>query len=407
VKPFSLLVKPASADCNLRCDYCFYLGHESFYPETNVHRMSDETMERMVQSFMSTDQRQYAFGWQGGEPTVLGLDFFRRVTELQRKHGRRGAVVANGLQTNATLIDDQFARHLAEHNFLLGVSLDGPPRIHDLHRKNAAGAPTHERVMRGIECLRRAGVELNILVLVSDANVARGREVYRYLRDLGFLYHQYIPCVEFDQSGGLLPFAIDGRRWGEFLCEVFDEWIGRDERTVSVRLFDSVVNRLVLGTTNICHMGDDCRQYFVVEYNGDVFPCDFFVEKELKLGNVATDGWSELLRSGVYEEFGRRKSRWNEECDGCAHLALCAGDCLKHRFASRIDAKALSALCAGWKMFYSHSGPGFARLAEEIRRQQGAGSRAVPPARAAREPGRNAPCPCGSGRKYKNCCGKR
>jgi uncharacterized protein len=406
MKPFSLLVKPASADCNLRCDYCFYLDHASFYPETTVHKMSDKTLENMIKTFMSIDQRQYAFGWQGGEPTILGLDFFRRVVELQQKYGRGGAVVANGLQTNATLIDKDFAEHLAKYRFLLGVSMDGPPEIHDLHRKNAAGEGSHARVLRGIEHLRNANVEFNILILVSDSNAGHAREVYQYLCENGFLFHQYIPCVEFDADGKLHPFSITGKQWGAFMCEIYDQWIGRDERRVSIRLFDSILNRLVMGTTNICHMGKDCRQYFVVEYNGDVFPCDFFVEKDLKLGNAASDRFEDMTKSELYEEFGSRKAKWNDACDGCEHLRLCAGDCLKHRFQSAVDPGMMSSLCAGWKMFYDHAREGFEDLAKNLRREHGfEGPKRVGPVSHA--PRKNAPCPCGSGKKYKNCCGKK
>jgi len=400
---FSLLVKPASADCNLRCEYCFYLGHSTFYPETSRHRMSDETLEKVISGYMATEQPQYAFGWQGGEPTLMGAEFFRKVTALQSRYGRRGAVVANGLQTNATLIDDEMAAHFAEYKFLLGVSLDGPPEVHDLHRKNASGRPSHADVMRGIRRLQKAGVEFNILVLVSDANVRRGREVYRYLRDSGYSHHQYIPCVEFDPEGRPLPFAVGGERWGEFLCAVYDEWLGRDEHKVSVRLFDSVLWKMVEGGSNICHMGKDCRQYFVVEYNGDVYPCDFFVEKGLRLGNVAVDTWEAMGGSEVYRAFGRRKAQWNQACDSCEWVELCAGDCLKHRFRAGADLRRLSALCAGWKLFYSHAMPGFRRLAAEIVRERRLPPN-MPPARES--PSRNAPCPCGSGRKFKVCCGR-
>jgi len=406
MKPFSLLIKPASADCNLRCDYCFYLEHASFYPETKVHRMSDEVLEAMIEAFMSTGQRQYAFGWQGGEPTMMGLDFFKRAVELQKKYGRGGAVVANGLQTNATLIDKEFAEFLAEYHFLVGVSVDGPPEIHNLHRKNAAGEGSHARVMRAIEHLRAANVEFNILILVSDSNVAHAREVYRYLREDGFLFHQYIPCVEFDENGELLPFSITGEQWGEFMCAIYDEWAGRDERKVSIRLFDSILNLLVMGSANICHMGTDCRQYFVVEHNGDVFPCDFFVEKDLYLGNITRDRFEDMGKSPVYEEFGLRKSRWNPECDDCEHLLLCQGDCLKHRFQSAVDSRRMSTLCEGWKMFYDHARAGFESLARNLRREHGLeGPKRVVP--ATHMPRRNAPCPCGSGKKFKNCCGKR
>ena len=183
MRPFSLLVKPASADCDLRCAYCFYLDRCRLYPDARVHRMSEATLDRMVASYMATDQPTYAFGWQGGEPTLMGLDFFRKVTDLQQRHGRRGAVVANGLQTNATLIDDDLARHLAEYRFLVGASLDGPAELHDHYRRTGGGRGSHADVMRGIACLSRQRVEFNILTLVNDVNCRQPALVYRYLVD--------------------------------------------------------------------------------------------------------------------------------------------------------------------------------------------------------------------------------
>ena len=396
---FSLLIKPAAADCNLRCRYCFYLPKQSLYPATASHRMSPEVLERVVSSYLATDQPQYSFGWQGGEPTLMGRAFFREVTRLERRHGRAGASVANGLQTNATLIDEPLARHLAAYRFLVGVSLDGPPELHDFYRVGPSGEPSHARVLRGVEILRRFGVEHNVLTLVNARNVAEGGAVYRYLRDQGFLYHQYIPCVEWTESGELADYAVTGLQWGRFLCELFDEWSAADVFRVSVRLFDSIVVRLVDGIANVCNMGRDCRQYFLVEHNGDVYPCDFFVQEGTLLGNIVEKSWDELLRSPVYESFGIRKGQTHAACRGCEHLWLCAADCLKHRGPEPGDAGRLSHLCEGWKQFYAHALPALrtiaARVSESRPRQDPAHSSV----------GRNDPCPCGSGRKRKNCCG--
>ena len=370
MQTFSLLVKPASADCNLRCAYCFYLDRAALYPDTPCHRMGDDVLERLVSSYLATPQPQYAFGWQGGEPTLMGVDFFRRVTDLQKMHGQPRAVVANGLQTNATLLTDELAEHLAQYRFLVGVSLDGPAPVHDLQRTTADGRPTHAAVHKGIQCLRRHKVEFNILTLVNAANVGRGREVYRYLRDSGFLYHQYIPCVEFDAAGNPAPYAISGEQWGQFLCDVFDEWIPRDTRRVSIRLFDSILAWLVDGTHNVCHMATDCCQYLLVEHNGDVYPCDFFVTPELRLGNIMEHSWGELLNAPAYREFGRRKAQWNQRCATCRHLGLCAGDCLKHRFYAGHPPATLSWLCPGWTRFYDHTLKRFRALAHEVRKER-------------------------------------
>lgn len=410
VRPFSLLVKPSSADCNLRCRYCFYLDRCSLYPDTKRHRMSDAVLERMIGSFLALGQPQNSFGWQGGEPTLMGLPFFERVTELQQKHGRAGALVSNGLQTNGTLLDDAFARHLSKFNFLVGISVDGPAVLHDRSRLTADGRGSHADVMRGMECLKRNAVEFNVLTLVNRANVGHAEQVYRYLCDLGVLYHQYVECVEFDAQGGLRPYAVMGEEWGEFLCRIYDLWIAGDTRRVSVRLFDSILTSMVDGVANVCQMGRDCRQYLVVEHNGDIYPCDFFVEKDLTLGNIMETGWADLQSSPVYAAFGRRKAEWNEACEHCEYLRFCAGDCPKNRGPGRQDPRRLSHLCAGWKMFHAHTRDGFRRLAEDIQRERRAAAAQVRSERAAAvaasgQVGRNDPCPCGSGRKYKKCCG--
>lgn len=377
--------------------------------------MTDRVLDRLVKSFMSTDQAQHSFAWQGGEPTLMGLDFFKKAVALQKKSGREGQVVTNGLQTNGTLITSDFAKHLAEHKFLVGVSLDGPAAIHDYFRKYADGRGTHADVLKGIGNLTQNKVEFNILTLVSRSNVRKAAEVYGYLCDKGFLYQQYIECVEFDGKGQLMPFAVSGDEWGDFLCEIFDIWIKADTRRVSIRLFDSIVLKLVDGVSNCCPMGTDCRQYFVVEHNGDIYTCDFFVQKDMKLGNLMEDSWQAFLGHHAYEEFGKRKRDLNEACIKCEYLNLCAGDCPKHRYSTGLNPGNLSSLCAGWSKFYKHSLPRFEALAQDIRRERAqAAQRSGSPAAVALQPmvppegiGRNDPCICGSGRKYKKCCGAR
>ncbi len=373
--------------------------------------MSDAVLETMIRKFMALPMPQHAFGWQGGEPTLMGLDFFKRVTELQSRYGRSGAVVANGLQTNATLVTSEMAGHFSRYHFLVGVSLDGPPELHDPSRPRLTGGGSHADVMRGIQILRETRTDFNILVLVSAANVAEAPLVYRYLCEQGFFYQQYIPCVEFDKAGRLQPFAVDGRAWGDFLCALFDEWYAADTRRVSIRLFDSILACLVEGVRNICHMQNDCRQYLVVEYNGDLYPCDFFVEPELRLGNIMNAEWGEVFESQLFRAFGNRKAAYHADCKRCHYLELCQGDCLKHRRAGvHHGASDLSRLCSGWKSFFAHSLPRFRELATVVRNERRAAV-SMPPARSpltggtsSVKTGRNEPCPCGSGRKYKKCC---
>ncbi len=403
MKQFSLLIKPASADCNLRCEYCFYIDH--LESGSKNPRMSDEILELMIKSYMSIDQnKQYAFGWQGGEPTLMGLDFFKKVVEMQIKYGPPGSSVSNGLQTNGTMITEEMAKFFGEYKFLLGVSLDGPEYLHDYYRKTIGQKPTHALVLRGIARLKQHGVEFNILTLINNQTVKKAKEIYHYHCDNGFFFHQYIPCVEFDVDGSLKPFSITGEEWGIFLSDLFDEWIKGDVNKVSIRLFDSIMEYLVHGRYNVCYMGKNCVQYFVIEYDGSIYPCDFFVRKDLLLGNLKTDSWEDLLKSKGYQDFGSQKANWNKECELCPYLSFCHGDCQKFRFGAPTNPKEMSALCKGWRMFYTRKLPNFISIAEEYKAQHKINT---PPHFKMDKIERNVPCPCGSGKKFKYCCGKK
>lgn len=361
-KGFSLLVKPASADCNLRCEYCFYLEKAALYPESPVHRMDDETLEALIRNYMATRQQIYSFGWQGGEPALMGTDFFKRVTALQQQYGRPGSRIFNALQTNATLIDLEFARYLAEYRFLTGISIDGPEDIHNKYRKRAGGSGSYAEVARGLELLQRAGAEVNAMVLVSRSNIGKPEAVYRHLKQLGLLYHQYIPCVETDDAGNLLPYAVSGGEWGNFLTRIFNEWLRRDMYTVSVRNFDAVLQKLVNNQTAMCSMGRNCGDYFVVEHNGDVYPCDFFVGPDLLLGNILRNSYEEMRNSQAYRRFSGVKCGWDGACSRCAYLDLCGGDCPKHRPEAGV-----SLLCPGIQYFYGATLETFKKIANNLK----------------------------------------
>jgi len=397
---FSLLIKPVSADCNLRCEYCFYIDHLNYVEKKP--RMSDNTLKAMIKSYMKTDQNnQYAFGWQGGEPTLMEKKFWERVIELQTKYAPPGAIISNGLQTNGTLITDEMAKFFAEYRFLLGVSLDGPAYLHNYYRKTIGQKPTHSLVMRGIERLQKYHVDFNILILVNNKTVKKAREIYLYLKNHGFNYHQYIPCVEFDEIGNRKHFSITGEEWGDFLCELFDEWIKEDINQISIRLFDSIINYLVNNQYTVCYMGSDCCQYFVVEYDGGIYPCDFYVQEKLLLGNIMKGDWGDFLKSPIYKRFGKKKSLWNDNCDECSYLNLCHGDCQKFRNSDYKSLKKLSVLCKGWKKFYTYNLLQLEKLAKNLRdNKESNGSFQM----KRKKIGRNSPCPCGSGKKFKNCC---
>ncbi len=373
--PFSLLIKPSSADCNLECTYCFYLSRKELYPEQHRHQMSERVLESLVSSYLATRQPVYTFGWQGGEPTLMGRAFFRKITEAQQRFGRRGTTISNGLQTNGTMVTAELASHLARYRFLVGLSIDGPREIHDENRVRPSGRGSYQDTLRAVELFRRHHVEFNVLSVVSTANVGEPERVYQHLKSLDVAYHQYIPCVEFDESGNPLPFTITGKQWGEFLIGIFDQWISNDTEQVSVRNFDAVLSMLVDNRPTTCTLARICNQYFVVEWNGDVYPCDFFVDKEKRLGNLLADSWEDLASSPLYREFGRRKSRWSDECARCPYLRLCAGDCPKMRYRFGEDPTSLSWLCEGWKLFYAHALPELKRLAKRVKARRLAAAR--------------------------------
>lgn len=400
---FSLLVKPVGPDCNLHCRYCFYLDKSKMFAG-GLHRMDDATLERMIRSYMELPFTTHSFAWQGGEPTLAGIDFFRRAIDIQRACLRPGGRVMNVLQTNATLINDDFARFLAEANFLVGVSIDGSHELHDASRTDSAGAPTYDRVVKGIETLRHHGVAFNALVLVNKANVNAPEAIYRHLRDdLRIMDHQYIECADVEKNGAPFSFAITAREWGDFLCRIFDLWTKHDTRRVSVRLFDTIKSIAIHGSAPACSASANCSGYFVVEHDGGVYPCDFHVTPELRLGDIRENSWNEIAAAKVRAAFASRKWNLASECVKCKWLRFCMGDCPRNRAPWEVYARSLadspsatdarSRLCDGWKRFYAHAAE---RLAEI----------AIQEANPNRVPSRNDPCPCGSGKKYKNCCGR-
>ncbi len=362
MKPFSLLIKPASADCNLRCRYCFYLNHMD---ENRKTRMSSKTLEILVKSYMQTPQPQYTLAFQGGEPTLMGLPWFEKLIELEKKYAPPGASVANTVQTNGTLINREMAAFFARYNFLLGLSMDGPPALHDHFRQTAGGGPSHHLVDRGIKLLRDQGVEYNILVLVNSINVSHPDEIFDYFHQRGERHLQFIPCVEFEKDGiSPLPWSLGPEAWGSFMVRIFDAWY-KHRYEVSLRFFDSILNKLLVNRPTTCDMDRNCCQYFVVEYDGKVYPCDFFVQDHLCLGNIKTGNWNAFLRHKSYRRFGAEKLGFIKECHSCPYLNFCWGDCPKNR--SGRNHKGLSRLCDGWKLFYAHALPRLRGLADEIR----------------------------------------
>lgn len=377
-KEFQLLIKPVGADCNLACEYCFYRRTSALYPGAGGRPMSDGVLEQMISSYLRLRFTTSVFSWQGGEPSLCGLDFFRKAVELQEKYGVDGQRIGNAFQTNALLIDDEWARFFSQYNFLVGVSLDGPPEIHDRYRRTVGGSGSSEKVLAAIEHLKRRSVSFNILTLVTQANVELARSVYRWLVSRGFRYLQFIPCLERDPAaaGARAEFAIRPGQYGRFLCEVFDEWYANGFPHISVRTFDSVLNYYVTGAAGMCTFDSSCDAYIVVERNGDVYPCDFFVTSEWKLGNVMDKDIEHFIVCGPKRQFARYKSELCRGCDRCEWKPMCWGGCLKDRLFPRYDYTGPTYFCASYRRFFEHTHTRFKAIAESIIRS-GAYRRAV------------------------------
>ncbi|MCC6588161.1 MAG: anaerobic sulfatase maturase [Bryobacterales bacterium] len=364
----SLLIKPASAVCNLDCSYCFYLDRDADpYKELPARRMTADTLERLVDTYLFYSYPNATFAFQGGEPTLAGLDFFTKLVELQKQYGRSGHNVANALQTNAVLLDDNWAQLFREYNWLLGVSLDGPEEINDAYRFNKAQHGTYKQVMRAIEALQKRKVDFNILCVLSQANVEKPRELYKFYKSIGVDNVQFIPLAEFNPDGSRMPFTITAEQYGKFLVEMFDLW-WPDRRKMRIRFFDNIAEALAGMKPGSCTMHETCDSYVVVEYNGDIYPCDFFVEGGWKLGNITMDSWGEIARRARRYSFAQKKTLSHPECVVCDYQSICHGGCPKFRHGPHGRFEDLDYFCQAYKMIYKRAvGP----LQKEVQRLLG------------------------------------
>ena len=395
-KPLTVLIKPAGADCNLACTYCFYREKAALYPETTRHRMSDETLREMVRKYMNHSDRQVAFAWQGGEPTLMGLDFYKQAVHYQQLYGRPGQMVSNSLQTNAVLLDDVgWARFLHQYKFLVGVSIDGPPDVHDTYRLTPGGEGTHARVVRALQTLLDNEVDVNVLTMVTPANIERAAETYEYLLSLGVDFLQFIPLAERDPGGeGLADFTISPEGYGKFLCETFDLWAAEKPRSAYVRMFDDLL-AVVMGHEHpTCMFAPECGMYVVIEHNGDLYACDFFVEPQWYYGNIHEMDFSDVLKLDGYQQFRQRKTAGLDQCRQCKWFSFCHGGCPKYRVMLG-DAAQPTHFCESYRMLFEHSWETLQVLARKLRARETAREQNI---------GRNDPCPCGSGKKFKDCC---
>lgn len=408
----NILVKPAGPDCNMACRYCFYLEKANLFSESKVHRMSLDVLEEMVRQVCQGGERYISFGWQGGEPTLMGLSFYQQAVDFQQRYGR-GQNVGNGLQTNGILIDNDWAKFLKEYHFLVGLSLDGPEHVHDHYRFMRGGNGSWNQVVDRAKLMLDAGVAVNALSVVNDYSVEYAGEIYEFHKNLGLTYQQYIPCVETDphDRAKLAPFSVSPEKFGSFLCTLFDLWIAdfKDHvPTTSIRHFDSVFHSYVGLPPPECTLLPECGIYVVIEHDGGVYACDFFVEPDWKLGNIMDGNLVDFLNSERQQEFGRMKSTLPDQCKSCTWLKYCRGGCTKDRIRDPRD-NHVSHFCQSYQMFFEHADQRLQQLGDHWKQEQAQAAKrdAVMHAiqRGEIKVGRNDLCPCGSGRKFKKCCG--
>jgi len=369
-RPFTLLIKPAGPDCNLACDYCFYTCKQDFFGGS-THRMSSQIQQKLVKSYLECRFEQSSFAWQGGEPTLMGLDFYKRLVDLQKKYASPKQVIVNTLQTNGVLLDDDWAKFLAENRFLTGISLDGPKEFHDYYRKDKGGKGTFDRVIAGIDACGRNKAEYNILVLLNNINIQHPDELFDFFTGLGVEFLQFVPCVE--QSKEAMnkpaPYSITPQQYGLFLNRIFDRWLDYGVRRLSIRLFDSILSCLIGRPPTECTFGRRCADYIVVEHNGDAFCCDFYVTSETRLGNIMEAQIDVLADSEIKRNFNRKKAEIDNKCLVCRYLDICRGGCPKDRAMLSGTHKVPSYFCEGYKMFFDHALPHLRAMAKNI--QQG------------------------------------
>jgi uncharacterized protein len=424
---FHLLSKPTGAICNLDCAYCFFLDKELLYPGSKF-RMSDELLETYIRQLIESHQtNRVTIAWQGGEPTLMGLEFYRRAMEIAEKYRRPGTTFEHTMQTNGTKLDDDWCAFFKEHNFLIGISIDGPRQLHDVYRVDKGGQPTFDKVMRGLRLLQKHAVDYNILTTVNRVNADYPLDVYHFLRDeAGTDWMQFIPVVERINEDGLTLYqqgttvserSVLPEQFGHFLSAIFDEWVHQDVGQVYVQTFEAAVrNWLGMPSSGMCVFNETCGLGVALEHNGDLYACDHYVEPDFLLGNIQQEHMIELMVSPQQQKFGQdKRDTLPQYCLDCNVRFACHGECPKNRFIKTPDGEAgLNYLCAGFKHFFHHVDYPMKIIAGLIRRgRQAAEVMSILSQEEARwaalftQAGRKDPCPCGSGRKFKQCHGRR
>lgn len=373
-RPLYVMVKSVGSVCNLSCDYCYYLEKSKLYKEAKNHVMSEELLEKFIDEYINSQTMpQVLFTWHGGETLMRSISFYKKAIELQKKYAR-GRTIDNSIQTNGTLITDEWCRFFKENNFLVGVSIDGPQEFHDEYRKNRQGQPSFAKVMKGIELLKKHGVEYNAMAVVNDFNADYPLDFYHFFKEIDCHYIQFTPIVERisqradglslssptqHEKAELTDFSVSPEQWGNFLCAIFNEWVREDVGNYYIQLFDSTLANWIGEQPGVCSMAKNCGHAGVMEYNGDVYSCDHFVFPEYKLGNLYSNTLVEMMYSDKQTKFGEAKSKTlPTQCKECEFLFACNGECPKNRFTlTETGEPGLNYLCKGYHKFFKHVAP--------------------------------------------------
>ena len=408
-EPFVVMVKPVGSLCNMRCGYCYYL--DTKYESKQARRMSEALLESFIRKYISASPGPVvSFTWHGGEPTLAGLDFYRRAVELQRQYIPEGWSCWNNLQTNGLLLDEKWCAFLAQEHFDVGLSIDGTRWLHDEFRKDQGGGGTYDRAAEAVSRLQAHGIQPDLLCTVNSSTAKEPLAVYHALRNLNTGWMQFIPIVRQAPDGQVTPDSVTGKEYGDFLCAVFDEWIRNDLGKLDIQLFAETALVMAGGSASLCSMAPTCGRVLIVEHDGGVYSCDHFVTPEHRIGNIETSALDVLVDSPTQRRFGRDKTqKLPGQCRACAYLSLCSGGCPKDRLCvSREGEPGLNYLCEGFMRFFSHAQEPISQVMEQTKR--GISPEAIMSGLRGKERalwrgvGRNDPCPCGSGRKAKNCC---
>ncbi len=429
---FNIMLKPVGPLCNLNCTYCYYLEKKNLFPGKTRYRLDEELLETYIKQYIAAQNVPVvSFVWQGGEPSILGVDYYKRAVEIQKKYA--GAKrIENSFQTNGTYLTDEFCRFFKENNFLIGLSIDGPEDLHDHYRLDNQGMPTWKKVMEGVAMLQKHKVEFNTLSVVNRKTAQEPLAVYNFLKQIGSTFLQFIPIVErkaeqvepgeqelvhekFDGPARVTPWSVTPEDYGNFMIKIFDEWVRRDVGRTYVQLFDVTLANWVGAMPGLCIFSEKCGTAAVMEHNGDVFCCDHYVYDDHFLGNIRETSITQMMGSSKQALFGQdKKNKLPAYCRSCDVRFACHGDCPKHRFINTPQGEpGLSYLCQGYKKFFNHVRPYMDFMAKELKAQRAPANvmewiKRKEQSQAPRQTkiGRNDPCPCGSGRKFKQCHGR-